>query len=166
MRTSARWSRAAVAAALALLVTPGAVSAQPAAALAGGADQDRAASAPGESTPLLVPNARVSLMTVDLANWVGDLVSADADTVTVRLSEGRRAGAVVAVPLRDIREVAVQKGRHGRGRSALMGAVGMAALIAPVAMVFTAVDYDDEELQRVAAEGALSVSSAARCWAP
>lgn len=102
---------------------------------------------PAQATPLLVPNARVSVTTVDLATFVGDLVSATAEGVELRLTEGKQSGELIRVPLRDLRKVKASQGKGSRIWSAVRGAVGGAALVAPLVMLSGIVDYDSEDLQ-------------------
>lgn len=147
MCTPSRWSSVAVLIPVALLTSVSLVLAQPAAMTAGGADRSPGDSGAAQATPLLTPGVWARVTTVDLARFIGHVVSADADRVEVRLSEGKRAGELVKVPLGDVREIEVSQGQEGRGRSALLGATRMAIVVAPLMMLWGAVDYDAEDLQ-------------------
>lgn len=107
------------------------------------------------STPSFVPGARIRVTTVDLREIVGRLVGADVDGVEVEVTDGKRKGAREKIVLRDIKDIAVSRGKAGRAWSAvggtLRGARGTALLFAP----WGAVAYDDDDLQYgSAAEGA------------
>jgi hypothetical protein len=109
----------------------------------------------------LLPNARIGLVTVDLARFTGELVSMAADGVEMRVTEGRRSGEIIKVPLPDIRKIALSQGKGGRAWSAARGAFRMAMLLAPLFVVWGLVDYEDLEYGSpgAAAAGGLGVAA-------